>query len=204
MTKDNEQPVISGKRRAFVKGAAVSAPVILTLRSGAAFAVASSEVCVPRDNALAGNGAPPVITINSGDDNWVRRPIFCRTLTAVVGGSGEQFTVYNSLGSATSNWAGVANIPGAASPPNLFYGVHSSDDPSGGDPLDGLYILQSGGSSTVGYEASQSTTCYILVHIDQFTDINSDLINLPVGNAAPTNDGLPYVTGSCWGSLQAL
>ncbi|NOR79722.1 MAG: hypothetical protein GQ529_02645 [Methyloprofundus sp.] len=80
-TEKKHQP--SGKRRALMKGAAV-VPVVLTLRSGAAFAAVSTESCIVRDNKNAGNIKPAVLVNTGANDTWLRRPGFYTELEQLI------------------------------------------------------------------------------------------------------------------------
>ncbi|HEB77076.1 MAG TPA: hypothetical protein ENI90_00930 [Methylothermaceae bacterium] len=71
------EPAISRSRRRLVKSAAVAAPVILTLPSGAAAATASAFQCIARDHEKALNN-PPAELVES-PDGWVREQTTCTT-----------------------------------------------------------------------------------------------------------------------------
>lgn len=63
---------ISPKRRALIKGSATVAPMVLTLRSGAAFAADSAGACVARTQDNPPSPRPDVLVENNNLDNWVR------------------------------------------------------------------------------------------------------------------------------------
>ena len=89
MTDNNQQIDIKEKigtehkpsvtKRALMKGAA-AVPVVLTLRSGAAFAKVSTGSCVIRDNKNAGNIKPATLIGANSHDTWVRRTGYCTEL----------------------------------------------------------------------------------------------------------------------------
>lgn len=64
-------------RRTLLKGVA-AIPVIMTLPSGAAAAMSSSQACVARDQQLAADAQPSWIT--GGKDTWVRKAVTARTI----------------------------------------------------------------------------------------------------------------------------
>ena len=77
---ENSPGQISQKRRTLIKSAAVAAPVVLTLRSGAALANASSHQCIARNETEARN-ADPLLTPNEAqDDMWFRQTVSCKKL----------------------------------------------------------------------------------------------------------------------------
>ncbi len=67
-------------RRRLVKSALVAAPVVLTLRSGAALANASAYQCIQRDQARADAGANPLRTPDEPSDDWERRTVNVKRL----------------------------------------------------------------------------------------------------------------------------
>ena len=71
------EPAISRSRRRLVKSAAVAAPVILTLPSGAAAATASAFQCIARDHEKALHNPPPELV--ESPDGWVREQTTCST-----------------------------------------------------------------------------------------------------------------------------
>jgi hypothetical protein len=162
---------VSGKRRLLMKGAAGAVPAILTLRSGAAFALNSSETCIAKDNRVAGN-TPPAVLAADNSDVWVRSRVECRTLSD---GNNLSFQVYLH---------------------NNTVWRHELYDNAGNQKT---YADASGGMIETGttvpvYTITAIGFCYVLVIMDA-TGLPVD-----EGNAVATASGLPYVTGSCWAS----
>lgn len=86
-------------RRRLVKSALVAAPVVLTLRSGAALANASAYQCIQRDQARADAGANPLRTPDEPSDDWERRTVDVKRLKD---NQNNEFLVYEDPDS--DNW----------------------------------------------------------------------------------------------------
>jgi len=67
-------------RRRLVKSALALAPVVLTLRSGAALANASAYQCIQRDQSRADAGANPLRVPGESDDDWARQTVSVKKL----------------------------------------------------------------------------------------------------------------------------
>ncbi len=189
----------SGKRRAIVKGAVSAVPLVLTLRSGAAFAAASTGSCITRDNETAGKPGTMPATLVNNRDGWLRRTGFCKTLTF----DSEIFDVYNTE-STTSGWRHISNTPaGELAGTNKTYTEKSG---AFGDVMceDGLTPFDPGYKE---YAISNPRPCLILVQISHGTDGTYGLINpasFEIGTADPMsgiNGGLPHIMSSCWTSI---
>ena len=187
----------STQRRALIKGVAVAAPVVLTFRSGAAFAMTSNvAVCIPRDNVAALN-KPPIIT-PPGADKWLRKSVFCKTLTPDSGG-GTSFYVYNDRENASVGWKDENNIGvlGDAT----YHSFSKGTDPAT------LHLYIEDGVGTVGYNGTSAIPCEILIQVDENSNLN-DPASFYLGNSVQISTsqgaGYPYVTGSCWGSVAPL
>lgn len=91
---DPDQAGIS--RRRLVKSALVAAPVVLTLRSGAALANASAYQCVTRDqNSPEAGIADPLLEPSQQDTHpWVHKSVACRQLGDKKQNPTETFWVY--------------------------------------------------------------------------------------------------------------
>lgn len=90
-------------RRRLVKSALVAAPVVLTLRSGAALANASAYQCIQRDQARAdAAGADPLLTPGESPDDWERRTVSVKKLKK---DDDNEFWVYeNPDPSSSDSW----------------------------------------------------------------------------------------------------
>ena len=175
----SHQTKISGKRRTLIKGAIGAAPAVLTLRSGAAFALNSAEMCVATDNSRAFGQNPEVLIAPADLDNdiWLRKLVYCRTLTQ-NGDPSNTFDVYNEVTDATSGWRHEEFGDGGSNTSRTF-------DVSGGN-------MKETGTSSPTYNYTASAECYVLVIMDG-TGYPVD-----IGKAVPVGDTLPYITNSCW------
>lgn len=183
---------LSGKRRALMKGAAAAVPVVLTMRSGAAFAATSMGSCVARDNFNAGNVKPDVLIYPLSPeigDGWVRRAGFCRRLKPVIG-SGSQFDTYNFTENAMSKWQRESNTVLEQTVINKEYTFVRPG-------------IMRDSSTQVEYQIVSARACSFLVHINPLTDVSQPMADFNVGNAEslPGGAGLPYIQGSCWASV---
>ena len=95
---------ISRQRRKIIKASAAVVPAIMTLRSGAAAAMASTYNCTARDNKAALNETPDyVLEASEGilpHDHWVRVP--GKKVEAPGGGSTPTFVYCVETGSGGS------------------------------------------------------------------------------------------------------
>lgn len=163
---------VSGKRRTLVKAAMGAAPAVLTLRSGAAFALNSAEMCVPFDNAVA-SSTPPIVLTATDLNPYVREAVACRTLV----NGGTSFKVYqHPLTSVWQDGEYAANTLATK-----FY-INSGVD------------MVEDGTITPVYTVTTEPNCYVLVIMSDTGSI------IGYGNAGPNGNGLPYITNSCWAS----
>lgn len=172
---------ISGKRRTLVKGAIGAAPAILTLRSGAAFALNSAQMCVAKANDLAADTQPAILS-STTDDVWLRKQVFCRTLTKEAGSGSDTIKVYNENDSST-DWR-HENYTGSSSGEIGLY-----DEFTHGGATKMKLQTQTGNSPR--YTFTESEACYVLVQVNAAGEV------VGYGQAAI---GTPYVTESCWAS----
>ncbi|CCE23588.1 hypothetical protein [Methylotuvimicrobium alcaliphilum] len=178
----SDQDKISGKRRTLVKGAIGAAPAILTLRSGAAFALNSAQMCVARANDLAADTEPAILS-STTDDVWLRKEVFCRTLTEDGGSGNSTFKVYNES-DINTDWR-HENYSGSSSGE---IGLYDEFITQGGETKMSLKG-QSGVSPS--YTFTPSEPCYVLFQVDAEGNV------VDYGQAV---SGTPYITESCWAS----
>ena len=177
---------VSAKRRTLVKGTIGALPAVLTLRSGAAFALDSSEVCVSFDNAKAASQNPAIIRDNS-DDIWVREPIYYREVLDVSDSS--TFKVYHEDPMAEDNWRSEDYIMGV-----IGAGATYEDADPFPAPGSELGMVVTGGDETdPKFQYSATVPGYALAVMSD-TGSKTGII----GNAAANANGLPYITNSCW------
>jgi len=174
---------VSGKRRLFVKGAAGAVPAVLTLRSGAAFALNSAEMCVTKDNGQAVAANPDVLTPDN-TDIWVRTQVGIREVS-LSAGTGSPFSIYEDPDSP-GLWRHENYVVGSLLPSEL----RTFSDTILPSPQD----MVESGAPGIFYEVLSTSVRYILVIMDP------EGAPIDIGQSAPTSNGLPYITGSCWAS----
>ncbi|BCG64822.1 MAG: hypothetical protein methR_P2615 [Methyloprofundus sp.] len=173
---------VSGKRRLLMKGAAGTVPAILTLRSGAAFAMTSAETCIAKDNREAGTAPSPDVLTVDNSDVWVRSQVACLTLRLTSDPFSPTFQVYGEDFSV-SEWRHEDYIYNSADPSEQVTYAFT-----------GGVLTEVGGDPAITYSVISVTYCYVLVVMDEGGQ------PIEIGNALPVTTGLPYVTGSCWAS----
>ncbi len=183
--QENTHSHVSRNRRTLIKSAAAAAPVVLTLRSGAAAALASADTCIVRDQQIAQNTGPGVNgirVVNNQGDTWVRTLTRCRTLQGTNStGNTFQFRVYKDpTGSTTpANWykANNENKIYRNSSPGKMINITNNKE----------------------FDIINTYDCNILVLFDQ----NGNVISFGRFNTSNGSDndvGLP-ITNSCWASI---
>ncbi len=179
------QKQISGKRRLFVKATAGALPAVLTLKSGAAFALNSAEMCVTKDNGVA-VAADPLSLTTSNTDIWVRTEVNVRELRE-TGTTDPSFLVYQDP-IDLSTWRHEDFVVGSVSP-------------AGQRTFSNKFVFGSG-LKMVGDSVIPEVEYDILDESMQFILVIMDELGAPVdvGKSVAGVNGLPYVTGSCWAS----
>jgi len=180
---------VSAKRRILVKGAVGAVPAVMTLRSGAAFALDSSEVCVAFDKAQAASDQPTVISgsyLAPSETAYVRTETVCRVLTedVTLPEVGDEYTVYQDP--ADGKWRGQLGSASYASGDNSLTKTFVEEGGTGSK------FIQDG-SPAPTYTAGSPIACFVLAYIDD-TGYKTGAI----GNASFNADTLPYITNSCW------
>lgn len=172
----------SGRRRLLVKGAATAVPVVLTMRSGAAFALNTAISCIERDNKIAGGNQPPVVI--DTHDTWLRKFVYCAELT----GNGESFKVFR-FSDGNLNWQHQDNISGSHD--NRYF--YKTEVPG--------QMKEAIANSPIYRYSSISDSCQVLVRVDPTTNLYQSWEDYDIGNVLPVDGMLPYVTESCWCSV---
>ncbi len=167
---------VSDKRRLFVKGAVGAVPAVLTLRSGAAFALTSAEMCNIQDNAIAG-GANLRVAADT-NDIWLRQETLCRDLSNGVRVYPDPFIA--------NEWR-AEDYLSATSSGNKYEEVLPATIPA---------TMQLVGTTSPVYTYTESTCFVLAIMTNSGTAI--DLGNAVDGQNG--NPGLPYITASCWAS----
>jgi hypothetical protein len=167
----------SSSRRALLKGSAAAVPVILTLRSGAATAITSTEQCLLRNNATA----TPIVSA-SANDVWVRQIREARELRKNSSTDASFWVLKNPSSSVWENEQHYID--------GITALVTYSDGP-------GPNQMQ-GPPSTTTYDIIQPTSGTINRYILVLVDGNGNI----VGYGNPSAGGNP-IDGSCWSSVNA-
>jgi hypothetical protein len=111
--KNIEETGVSPARRRLIKSGAFVPPVVLTLRSGAAVAQASTASCLAanRQAAEEQQREDPNFELSPTQDNWLRSRVFVREATRVRRKKGKWFLrgtrifkIYSHEGRGAANW----------------------------------------------------------------------------------------------------
>ncbi|WP_022948432.1 hypothetical protein [Methylohalobius crimeensis] len=171
--RDKSGPEVSRTRRRLVKSAVAAAPVVLTLRSGAALANASAYQCIEKNQ----NEPTPDVLLGPEEeaDMWVRESVQCRQLQQQ--GSDDSFWVYEDRNSS-GQWIEETDD---LIEPRIF------EDQGGSGKM-----RNAKDESDNNYDVISERTCEILVLFDAEGN--------RVGIGQPEADAMP-ITGSCWASI---
>lgn len=170
---------VSPKRRAIIKGSATAMPVVLTLRSGSAFAAASTTTCNNVRPAVH-----PNVLVQTSDD-WKR----VQTVARFVPGIGTSDIVYRDPRSVAERWLAVTENNIAGTP----YITKTKADGTT------VFIAEADLNNPTAIEyipTSQEIAVSILVHVTpqgKWTNV--------VGFDSSGN--LPFMTTSCFNSINA-
>lgn len=191
---------VSNTRRKLIKGTAALAPIILTLRSGAAIAITSTEQCVDADNRAAFQDPPSwvpndnlhwvsvkrryMVIKKPGEDDNEELPIINVNWKGELSSSGEEWRLmpfpYSSYG-AEEAWNDARNP---------FVTTATQND-GGMTPSE---VMDSSGSKWEVTEADAGEA-YLIVQVDPTGT------PMAVGYAEAFDSRLPYVGNSCWASV---
>ncbi|GAB4362827.1 MAG: hypothetical protein Kow0060_19310 [Methylohalobius crimeensis] len=171
--RDKSGPEPSRTRRRLVKSAVAAAPVVLTLRSGAAFANASAYQCIQKNQ----DEPTPDVLLGPEEeeaDMWVRESVRCRQLQKE---GDDPFWVYEDPNSS-DQWIEETDD---STEPRIFENQGGSEKMRNVD-----------NPSDNNYEVKNKGDCEILVLFDAEGN--------RVGIGQPEADAMP-ITGSCWASI---
>lgn len=215
-----KQKVTSSKRRALIKGSATAVPMILTLRSGAAFAAISAVNCASNTQSfLAANpGSAPVVLNEGSDDNWVRVQTTGRNIKIISLNGGDppanavQFSIFKTPGTPTgdpySKWFSTAKNTSFLT---YFLEFTEPDTIPNPDPLipgdisnpdAGKIRMKTDTGSAVYDISAEDDQCWVLCLVNEFGQPLT-----PAVYGAGSNDGtavFPFATDSCMGSLSNI
>ncbi len=193
--KNQNEKKPSSKRRALIKGSATAVPLVLTLRSGAAFAATSATACVVNtQNFLQNNpDQKPVTLLESGNSETVS---YVRVLT-----TGRVLEQINVAAGATPEILAVFLDPNSPYPDGTIARWYNVDE----NNMSMTYYTNVQGSvrmvnnnGTKTYKVTdEQTDCAVLCYI------NSDgtPYSPAVYGSAPGDGTFPFATTSCMASI---
>jgi hypothetical protein len=221
MSSQNQQKqkVTSSKRRALIKGSATAVPMVLTLRSGAAFAAISAVNCASNTQTfLAANpGSAPEVLKEGSDDNWVRVLTTGRIIKIVSFKGGAVPDSYNTTPFSIFKTPGTLDgdpyakwFKTVKNTSYSFHFVEFVEPPTIPDPTnptgpeitnpDAGKIRMKNSTDTAAFDiTAEDTNCWVLCLVDEFGQALT-----PATYGAGSNDGtqvFPFATDSCMGSL---
>ncbi len=190
--KDN---TLSPKRRAIIKGSATAVPLVLTLRSGAAFAATSATACVVNtQNFLKNNpDSKPVTLLENGQSETIS---YVRVLT-----TGRVLEEINVAPGATPETLAVFLDPNSPYPDGSiarWYNVEENN-------MSMTYYTNAQGSvrmvnqsGTKTYRVTEEQTdCAVLCYVNA----DGKPYSPPVYGSAPGDGTFPFATTSCMASI---
>ncbi len=192
--KDN---TLSPKRRAIIKGSATALPLVLTLRSGAAFAATSATACVVNtQNFLKNNpDSKPITLLESGQSEPVS---YVRVLT-----TGRVIVEIDANDNLVAGGETLAvfldpNSPYPDGSIARWYNVEENN-------MSMTYYTKEQGSVRMVNNANskrykitdEQTDCAVLCYVDS----NGLPYNPPVYGSAPGDGTFPFATTSCMASI---
>jgi len=186
------------KRRAIIKGSATAVPLVLTLRSGAAFAATSATACVVNtQNFLQNNpDQKPVTLLENGQSeaiSYVRVLTTGRVLVEVDANNnpvagGETLAVFLDPNSpypdgSIARWYNVEEN-------NMSMTYYTN--------LQGSVVYMVNNANSKKYKITdEQTDCAVLGYVDS----NGMPYNPPVYGSAPGDGSFPFATTSCMASI---
>ncbi len=204
--REAESSTISQRRRNLVKSAIVTAPIVLTLRSGAAAALASAEQCIAKDGQLAELKEPKSFLKGDKADMWVRKQTLCRKLkhkgkkNIPLQGE-EEFWVYlvpmapSSLGPVDpDSWLNIDNSAEKyIEKSSTIGGLKKQDDENENEEQQTIMVLK---DTTNEFIVEEEKTCQVLVLYTENGRI--------AGYGHPSESQGNPITASCWASLNPI
>lgn len=219
--KGDALPVFNARRR-LIKGTVVAVPVVMTLRSGAALATASTDKCIARDQQFA-NDTKPKKFINSDDDSFLRTPVTITKLIKIkqetdsdgnnqkwvydkkANGDQKLRTVYvhgHMLVSFPSLWLNTADPQGEFNDQGTTIDVYDNYAEADPDISSGAYFKRNSNNfvqdTGFGYKEKQGMVTTFPDGTIQ-NDGRGPRVGRFVDHAELENNN--HITGSCWNSL---
>ena len=211
--KNGEETGVSPLRRKLIKSGAFVPPVVLTLRSGAVRAQASTASCLAANQQAAQEQQQdPNFELSPTEDNWLRSRVVIREARRVRKKNGKWlvkgdhiFKIYSHEGRAATAWYGLR--PGRLGRKRYFSDsgrVIEVYDPNGETPLLTGVLLFRRGNKQRRYVAIQEYESYGIVATDAQGDPLIGEDGRPEIGATVDNSGRlqsQHVSASCWASL---
>ncbi len=192
----------SSKRRAIIKGSATAVPLVLTLRSGAAFAATSATACVVNTQTFLQNNPDqkPVTLLENGQSeaiSYVRILTTGRVLVEVDANNnpvagGQTLAVFLDPNSpypdgSVARWYNVDEN-------NMSMTYYTNESGSTG----GIGGIMVNNANSKKYKITdEQTDCAVLCYVDS----NGMPYNPPVYGSAPGDGSFPFATTSCMASI---
>jgi len=190
---------MSVTRRKVVKSALVTAPVILTLSSGAAAAFASVDQCIAQNAKLAEDENPePFQKENEQPDVWVRKQTTCRKLKRIrrLSQFEEKFWVYQHPDDP-EQWLRMDNPSEKYQDAPLGFASSQPDDDDQSEDHDQQQQRMTLVGTNELFKVKKEKICQVLVLYDDYGNV------VGYGTPSLTNVGSP-VTASCWASINPV
>lgn len=212
--KDLEDAGVSRVRRRLIKSGAFVPPVVLTLRSGAAVAQASTASCLATDRQAADeqHRQDPNFELSPTEDNWLRSRVTVREATRVRRKNGKWFLrgtrvfkVYSHEGKGAANWYSLR--PGKLSRKQFRDSgrtIEVYESLQSETPIIRGILLYRRGSRLRRYVGIQEYEGYGIVATDDRGDPLLGEDGRPqIGAVVDASGNLQsqHVTASCWASL---
>ncbi len=190
--KDNKP---SSKRRAIIKGSATAVPLVLTLRSGAAFAATSATACVVNtQNFLKNNpDSKPVTLLENGQSETIS---YVRVLT-----TGRVLEEINVAPGATPETLAVFLDPNSPYPDGSIARWYNVEENNMSmtyytNAQGSVRMVNNSGSKTYRVTEEQ-TDCGVLCYVNA----EGMPYSPPVYGSAPGDGSFPFATTSCMASI---
>lgn len=201
-------------KRKLIKGSLAAVPVVMTLKSGAAMALTSTEQCIARSKTFANTNNPEKFADTGTGAPFFRTPVQKLVLVSVVedipsgrwiltGGVEVITNIYqHDTPVDPNNWAGTDD-PQIAYSADLVNPTVDVYESAVGALVQSSAELYTDGSGGYFYKKTQESKDGLVVFDDDGL-VLSDILGGPrVGGFTdtPLLNGLNHLTGSCWASL---
>lgn len=204
-------------KRKLIKGSLVAVPVVMTLKSGAAMALTSTEQCIAKNKVFANSTKDSIDKFADSGAGlpFIRTPVQKIELVSVLkdvvtdrwvltGGIETITNIYQHDGTSnTGNWADTENLQTAFSPDPVNPSVAVYVSPGGAIHKDPAELFKDSAGNYF-YNKIQENKDGLVVFDNDGVALNDILGDGPrVGKFAetPNLNDQNHLTGSCWASL---